>query len=377
MRDEASSRRRGFTLIELLVVIAIIAVLIALLLPAVQSAREAARRAQCVNNLKQLGLAAHNYLSQQNCFPPLVQNMSNAETLIGQSDPWVIDWTASLLPNMEQTPLYNALNFMMGVNDGQITTLGGASNSTVLATKVGNLMCPSEDSNSPTNAWGWKNYVANIGGPPVSMTWSGALVPMRSDGAGTTTTGYVNGNCGTFGLQAMTDGSSNTALFCETLIGTGPVGNAVTISTARRKPTYLFTVGQSSVVDQGPTNPQAAMQFISACRALPGTTPGFGNLAPANGNFWISGNANAALMWDSYNHWQAPNAQGCDNGADGNTGAWGSYSDAMPPSSNHSGGVNAAFCDGSVKFIKNTVDLPTWWAIGTRNGGEVVSSDAF
>ncbi|WP_165068760.1 DUF1559 family PulG-like putative transporter [Paludisphaera rhizosphaerae] len=377
MREHASSRRRAFTLIELLVVIAIIAVLIALLLPAVQAAREAARRAQCVNNLKQMGLAIHNYLSQQNCLPPLCANISNAETLMGSTDPWVLDWTASILPNMEQMPLYNAINFMLGVNQGNPSAPGGAANSTVLASKIATMACPSESMSAPTNAWGWKNYVANIGGPPVSMTWSGAFAPMRSDGAGTSTSGYVNGNCSVVGTQSITDGTSNTALFSETLLGTGPVANTITISSAKRKPTYLFVTGQTMAVDLGASNPQGALQFISTCRGLSGSTPGFGNLAPANGNFWISGNANSALMWDSYNHWQAPNGQGCDNGFDGNTGGWGSYSDAMPPSSNHSGGVNVGMCDGSVKFLKDSVALPTWWALGTRNGGEVISSDAY
>ena len=114
--------RRGFTLIELLVVIAIIAILIALLLPAIQSAREAARRAQCTNNLKQLGLAAQSYLSQQGTFPPLVQNgsynvwgntFSGATGLTGlYYDPWPLDWTASLLGQLEQIPLFNQLNFV-------------------------------------------------------------------------------------------------------------------------------------------------------------------------------------------------------------------------------------------------------------------------
>src|SRR5580693_7937598 len=105
------SGSRGFTLIELLVVIAIIAVLIALLLPAVQAAREAARRAQCTNNLKQLGLAVQNYLSQQNCFPPMLGNISAGNVATGV-DPngvsWPLDWAASLLPQLEQQPLFNA-----------------------------------------------------------------------------------------------------------------------------------------------------------------------------------------------------------------------------------------------------------------------------
>src|SRR4051812_13329429 len=101
-------RRRAFTLIELLVVIAIIAVLISLLLPAVQAAREAARRAQCTNNLKQLGLAIHNYISQQDSFPPVVQNGGKAVWGTPYFDPWPLDWTASILPMMEQGTLYNA-----------------------------------------------------------------------------------------------------------------------------------------------------------------------------------------------------------------------------------------------------------------------------
>jgi prepilin-type N-terminal cleavage/methylation domain-containing protein/prepilin-type processing-associated H-X9-DG protein len=373
MRQYRRSDRRGFTLIELLVVIAIIAVLIALLLPAVQAAREAARRAQCVNNLKQLGLAIHNYISQQNCIPPLVANISKAES----GDPWVLDWTASILPNMEQMPLFNSINFMLGVNQGNMSQPGGAANRTVLSAKVATLLCPSEDSTVPTAQWGYKNYVGNIGGPAASMCWSGAFVPMRSDGSGSSTSGYVNSNCGVVGLQSMTDGTSNTALFSETLLGSGPVANTVTMSTARRKPTYLFASGQTVTQDQGASNPLAAMQFVTACKAVSGSTPGFGNLAPANGNFWISGNANSALMWDSYNHWLTPNSPGCDNQADKNTGGWGSYTDGMPPSSNHSGGVNMGMCDGSVKFIKNTVSYQTWWGLGTRNGGEVLSSDSY
>src|SRR5438045_6645679 len=107
---DRGAERRGFTLIELLVVIAIIAVLIALLLPAVQAAREAARRAQCVNNLKQLGLAVHNYVQQNNVLP--LQSMYPASADVSWG--WSYGWPLALLPNLEQGPVYNAMNFSTG-----------------------------------------------------------------------------------------------------------------------------------------------------------------------------------------------------------------------------------------------------------------------
>src|SRR5271155_1028058 len=147
-------RHRAFTLIELLVVIAIIAVLIALLLPAVQSARESARRTQCTNNLKQLGLAMHNYLSQQGTFPPLVQNGSFnvwGNTYAGAGgfagiyfDPWPLDWTASILGQMDQIPLYNQLNFSVSSGwAGFGSVQWDPQNTSVLAIQISSLLCPS------------------------------------------------------------------------------------------------------------------------------------------------------------------------------------------------------------------------------------------
>ena len=363
--------RRGFTLIELLVVIAIIAVLIALLLPAVQAAREAARRSQCVNNLKQLGLAVANYVSSNNCIPPLFTNISNANS----GDPWPLDWSASLLPQMEQSAMYNSLNYSIP------GALGTAANQTVLFAKVATLVCPSEDKVTPGNGLGqpqsnFKNYVANIGGPPNISAWSGTLVPMNSGGQGNSP-GYTNGNSGTVGLQSITDGTSNTALFSETLLGTGPVGNAVTLSTTKRPTTYLFQSGMTLPPDQGAGSGASALAFVNACKSLPGSTPGFGPLAPGSGNYWIIGNSGCCLIWDSYNHWLPPNTLGCDNGADGNTGGYANVDDGIPPSSNHPGGVNLGMSDGSVRFIKNTIGLQAWWALGTRSGGEVISSDQY
>jgi prepilin-type N-terminal cleavage/methylation domain-containing protein/prepilin-type processing-associated H-X9-DG protein len=370
---------RGFTLIELLVVIAIIAVLIALLLPAVQAAREAARRVQCVNNLKQLGLAVHNYLSQQNAFPPVVENISNPVASLGvdpNSYAWPLDWTAALLPQLEQQPLFNSLNWSFAA--GAWTP--NFANSTVVYTKVAIMLCPSDNVKIPSiTPHGFKNYIANIGGPPVISAWSGVMVPLQPspNNYPGQPTGYVNANCGSFGIESVIDGSSNTAMFSETLVGSGPAANLVTIATTARRTTYLFQVGMNLPPDAGIAGGNSALQFVQGCKGLPGTTVGFGTLAPASGNIWISGNTGSCLIWDAYNHWLPPNSLGCDNQNDGNTGGYASEQDGVPPSSNHPGGVNICMADGHVQFIKNSVGLQAWWALGTRNGGEIVSSDQY
>jgi prepilin-type N-terminal cleavage/methylation domain-containing protein len=189
--------RRGFTLIELLVVIAIIAVLIALLLPAVQSAREAARRSQCINNLKQIGLGLHNYHSAIGSFP--------MGTTVAFQDPNVsASWgtwgaLALLLPYLEQQPLYNSCNFSVSVWQGTLAVL----NTTAYLAKIAVYVCPSDGMTGQANT---NNYFGSMG----------------------TTAGYRNNadSSGifalsrTYGIQNITDGTSNTVAFSEALVST-------------------------------------------------------------------------------------------------------------------------------------------------------------
>ncbi|WP_406700969.1 DUF1559 domain-containing protein [Singulisphaera sp. Ch08] len=356
-------RRLGFTLIELLVVIAIIAVLIALLLPAVQAAREAARRSQCTNNLKQLGLAVHNYISLNSVLP--LQTMF--PTASDESWGWSYGWGLGLLPNIEQQAAYNAFNFSIGIfgNAGGNTFQQG--NNTVCQLKIAGFLCPSDGvKKMPADPNGGTNYVGNYGGPGqlakanMNGAFSGTIIPNGW---------YADANLGPIGIESITDGSSNTALFSERLLGL--VGDPIIPRSDKDYKRGIFTAAGPVAGSGG----AGALQFISACNAVPPSS----NSARTNGNgyTWFS-----AYPWhiavNAYTHVGAPNSVSCTNSAD--QGGWLSFTGPMgsaPPSSNHSGGVNMSMADGSVRFLKDTVNLQTFWAIGTRNYGEVISADAY
>jgi prepilin-type N-terminal cleavage/methylation domain-containing protein/prepilin-type processing-associated H-X9-DG protein len=357
--------RRAFTLIELLVVIAIIAVLIALLLPAVQAAREAARRAQCVNNLKQIGLAVHNYVSQTNAFPPGAENYSN----VGFWQSWPMGWAAVMLPGMEQVPMYNALNFIYGGWDNQ--------NTTVTRSQVPTLVCPSEDKGAPSWPGTKINYVANMGGPAAIQAFTGVVVPLKGDNngnSGAPTT--LNGNCGSFGTEGVTDGLSNSAMFSERLVA--QFGwNAASPVFPGTKLALRFMFNTTMAVTDNLNSPAQALQFVQLCKSMPGTTSAYvGGSAQYTGFMWNAGAYNTNEANSSYDHYNTPNGLSCMASNTQST-ALGGYMDIITATSNHPGGVNVGFADGSVKFLKDSVSLQTWWALGTRNLGEIMSADSY
>jgi prepilin-type N-terminal cleavage/methylation domain-containing protein/prepilin-type processing-associated H-X9-DG protein len=338
-----NERRRGFTLIELLVVIAIIAVLIALLLPAVQAAREAARRIQCVNNLKQLGLAVMNYHDVNSAFPPTANNSSATAT----PD---FAMKAKLLPFLEQTPLYNALNNSFLYND--------ANNFTVRITQVNAFLCPS-DANIPNGATtvagmtgqaGYHSYPNNIG---TFARNSGNLYDGPAYEMGATTGPTVT-------IATVTDGTSNTAVFSEFVRGRDIVNADGPFQI------YKDTVDSAS-------NPAPLAQLAANCLKVPLIAQGNPLVASdqrQKGADWLNQNCGKG---GGYSHVMTPNSRACYFSS---TNASKTYT-MVNASSFHPGGVNVTFLDGSVKFIKNTVNQTTWWAIATKSGGETVSADSY
>ncbi len=338
--------RRGFTLIELLVVIAIIGVLIALLLPAVQAAREAARRSQCTNNLKQIGLALHNYHSAIDSFP---MGASQQPYDIGQpADTWSV-WSAQslLLPYMEQTAIYNAINFSW--SPGPRGGYSAVVNSTAYGTVINSFLCPS-DANAGVN---------NINSYCASM--------------GTTTQNVTSKTTGIFAYQTaykipnVTDGTSNTIAYSEALVGEEnnqiqKMGNSTGSASGGGQAVNKYDI--SGMLPQVKQDLQTCSGWFQSgiVTGGRGTRWGWGSIGSSLFNTVVPPNGGGTVKWG------ACRMDCCVNAIHDH------YTNAT---SNHSGGVNVAMADGSVHFIKSSISFPIWWALGTRANGEVISSNSY
>ena len=323
--------RSAFTLIELLVVIAIIAVLIALLLPAVQAAREAARRIQCVNNLKQIALRMQNYANVVGAFP-LGRCIFAKPTTI--TTPYPYSGWAMLLPFIEQAPIYAAINF-------SLLDLSQAGNATVQATGISSLLCPSNAQSTPTGSSG-VNYRFNEGADIVERYAETDFTGVNASMPPPNGPFFPNR---AIKLAQITDGTSNTGAVSERLMG--DFTNA--IATPNRD-VFNSSAGPATLNDA-----------YTQCEAV-----NWQNLAnqaeSASGQPWIYGFVSVTL----YDHVSPPDQMSC-------------YFKSvdrldLPPISAHPGGVNVAMCDSSVRFVKNTINLVTWQGLGSMNGGEVISA---
>jgi prepilin-type N-terminal cleavage/methylation domain-containing protein len=343
----------GFTLIELLVVIAIIAVLIALLLPAVQAAREAARRIQCVNNLKQLGLAIHNYESTNGVLPPQQALQFNAAGTVIWKSQWGV--TSRVTPYLELGPVYNSINYALKTS--------APESSTVASQSLRVLICPSEVRSEPISStssagvtttfgisdFGWCEGDWYVFGGPGGVRGRSAFGPNTSR---------------TF--ASFTDGLSNSLLGAEVKAytqayhdcGSVPPPALASPTISPDPPTVLATIAASP---------------SSACRIAAGT-PGGGHTHWVNGNTFYDGMTTALPP----NTIAPAGPSGLDTdltSVDEDDG--GPTYSAVTARSYHPAGVNALFGDGGVRFVKSSIDWRAWRALGTIGSGEVVSADQY
>jgi len=353
--------RRGFTLIELLVVIAIIAVLIALLLPAVQAAREAARRSQCTNNLKQIGLALHNYHTSVNNFP---MGASASNNPVDGAIYWM-GWSTQglLLSYLEQAPLYNAANFSFDTING----MGGAVNSTCSNTKINGYLCPSDPNAGKTlpDFIVINNYYASTG-TAVQNT------PTIASGI------FMYNN--SVGIQAITDGTSNTIAFGEGLVGNDKYstypGNGVVNAVASGG--FAPNTDLYDIVNGTPVM-TTFLTYAQQCASQFTTNATSGqNISGNRGETWAWG-AEAMSMFNTLIPPNATSYGGMNQCRYGCACGLGSadHSDVTNASSNHPGGANFLFADGSVRFLKSSIAIKTYWALGTKDKGEAISSDSY
>jgi prepilin-type N-terminal cleavage/methylation domain-containing protein/prepilin-type processing-associated H-X9-DG protein len=336
MRD-----RRAFTLIELLVAVAIIGVLIGLLLPAVQKAREAASRTRCQNNLKQLGIALHNYHSDHGAFPSGLWSKpyTDAAHPPGAIPNNHFRWStfAHLTPYLEQTNVYRTLDLSVplfrGSADSPPTSVF-PHNLFGVTQKVKLFLCPSDTGRPIDDGTGNRNFHGQLPGPGNYVACAGSGQP-AGDAFDADGIFYINANVR---LTDVRDGTSNTVAMSESILGLGG-----TAPTAR------------------PIDPQTVFISLGTGPVLsPATCQSATSFSTRRGRAWADGGMQCGL----FNNFYPPNHAEPDCIIH-NFPGW------RAARSRHSGGVNVLFGDGSVRFLGESVELGTWRALGTRAGGEV------
>ena len=347
--------KKAFTLVELLVVIAIIGILIALLLPAVQAAREAARRMQCTNNLKQLGLAIHNHESSHKVMPAAFTGTIHPALANYGIPPYYYSWSvlAELSPFLEQTNIYNTMDLNQPTFELQPPYGVTEVNRPAVGTTVSLFLCPSDvaqsviervyevDNPGPTNYAFCVGTGTTRGEAPFGLLWN-------TDGP------FMAKNRQAF--AALSDGLSNTCIGSESILGYG-VSNTTTRPEGRNAVKYNYAYAGYLGSGINDSLCEAATQW---------------NTEYPRGFFWATGEFRCA----SYNHYMTPNSTIMDCIANDMSPGEGIYTSMgfRAARSWHTGGVNTLYGDGSVHFKSDSIDLNVWRASATRSGGESLSS---
>jgi len=372
--SKCRARQRGFTLIELLVVIAIIGVLIALLLPAVQAAREAARRAQCTNNLKQIGLALHNYESSNGSFPLGGVNIGTGGAgWAGQSN--TLGWRSLVLPYMEATTISNSINFSVTMNNNAVD---GGAGYTVWVTVINTWLCPSDpgvkNGLRPSQFGDPNAGQYPVGDPPINPATKAAatVTPVASYA------GSFGDNQAIGGLTA--GGNPWETPICTTVVPPTPqIGWPGFWGTTYNCGLTADTGGSlRGVFDY------RSGQLTKMADFLDGTsgTVLVGEVLPAqaaDSNFYmLNGSCAGTTLPINLDTSGVPGVYpGCAIAFGTNVWACRFSYASKGFKSKHPGGANILFADGSVRFLKSTINRVTWAGLGSKAGGEVISGDAY